>query len=354
MDGEGEPLERCRNHIESLLNLDGHAGLQETSYPSRSLNFLKRLQGAPQRIDHVAEDPVDPNDRKNPLDEAKVKLRIIVTGAGLGGLATAIALRRRGHEVTVFEKAPELGEVGAGIQVPPNSSRLLLEWGLGPYLKGRAIEPEAIHMRRWQNGEIISLTKLRPDFQKRYGAPYYVIHRVNLQFAMYELALGLGVKVRVNAGVKVYHLESASVELENGEIHDADLVVAADGVKSEARKAVLGGEDQPAVQCGYAAYRAMVDTALTRDEPEVSWLLDVPGQNLWIGKERHVMSYTIAGGKSFNMVLSHPEHSDPSTWNQETVLKDMKHHFEEWDPCLVKLISMIHTTLKWPLLSGKP
>ncbi|OAG10630.1 FAD/NAD(P)-binding domain-containing protein, partial [Paraphaeosphaeria sporulosa] len=311
-------------------------------YPSRSLNFLKRLQGAPQRFDKV------PNLART------VKLRIIVAGAGLGGLAAAIALRRRGHEVTVFEKAPELGEVGAGIQVPPNSRRLLMRWGLGPYLKGKAVEPDAIRHRRWQNGEILSLTKLVPEFEEKFGAPYYVIHRANLQRAMYQLALSLGVRVRVNAGVRSYNDEASSIVLENGETHYADLIVAADGVKSGARKVVLGGQDQPPQQCGYAAYRAMVDTDLIRADPEISWLLDVPGQNLWIGKGRHVMAYSIAGGKSFNMVLSHPEHSDPSTWNQHTVLEDMKRHFEGWDPCLVKIISLIRTTLKWPLLSGKP
>lgn len=210
-----------------------------------------------------------------------MKLKIIVVGAGLGGLATAIALRRRGHEVIVFEKAPELGEVGAGIQVPPNSSRLLLQWGLGPYLEGKAIEPEAIRLRRWKDGEVISITNLRPTFNNRFGAPYYVVHRANLQRSMYELALSLGVDVRVNAGVKTYHRDSPRITLENGEVYDADLIVAADGVKSGARRAVLGGKDQPPVQCGYAAYRAMVDTELIRDDPDLAHILDVPGQNVW-------------------------------------------------------------------------
>lgn len=73
-----------------------------------------------------------------------------------------------------------------------------------------------------------------------------------------------------------------------------------------------------------------------------------------LGDQRHVMTYTIASGKYFNMVLSHPEDTDPSTWNQTTVINDMKQHFQGWDPKLVKVIDMIRTTLKWPLLSGKP
>lgn len=245
------------------------------------MNFLKKLEGAPQRFDKIPNTTRDTSHQRAPPKEATVKLRIIVAGAGLGGLAAAIALRRRGHEVIVFEKAPELGEVGAGIQVPPNSRRLLMRWGLGPYLKGNAVEPDAIRLRRWQNGEVISLTKLVPDFEETFGAPYFVVHRANLQLAMYELAASLGVRVRVNAGVRSYNAEATSVVLQNGETHHADLVVAADGVKSEARRIVLGGEDQPPQQCGYAAYRAMVDTDLIRADPKISWLLDVPGQNLW-------------------------------------------------------------------------
>jgi salicylate hydroxylase len=245
------------------------------------LRFLKQLQSTPQRFDNVSNPTHDVSHHTAPSKEATIKLDIIITGAGLGGLAAAIALRRHGHEVTIFEKAPELGEVGAGIQIPPNSRRLLLRWGLGPYLEGKAVEPDAIRIRRWQTGEVISLTQLVPDFEERFGAPYYVIHRANLQLAMYELAVSMGVRVRVNAGVRSYNAESQSVVLQNGETHYADLVVAADGIKSEARRVVLGGLDQPPQQCGFAAYRAMVDADLMRADPEISWLLDVPGQNLW-------------------------------------------------------------------------
>ena len=87
-------------------------------------------------------------------------------------------------------------------------------------------------------------------------------------------------------------------------------------------------------------------------DPDTAWLLEKPGLHLWIGDMRHVMTYTIAAGKSFNMVLSHPDRSDSSTWNQKTALSDMRNHFKGWDRKLTKIIDMISTTLKWPLISG--
>jgi salicylate hydroxylase len=135
-------------------------------------------------------------------------------------------------------------------------------------------------MRRWQDGKVIGSTRLKPGFSERYGAPYYVVHRAALQSLMFKRAMELGVDVRLGSGVKTYD-EGAKVVLENGELYEADLVVAADGIHSKARKAVLDGEDQLPERPGFAAYRAMVDVELMEGDPDVEWLLESPGQNLW-------------------------------------------------------------------------
>jgi salicylate hydroxylase len=124
------------------------------------------------------------------------------------------------------------------------------------------------------------------------------------------------------------------------------------GVKSTARKLVLGGIDDPPQASGFAAYRATVNVEKMKADPEIAWLLEKPSLNIWIGEDRHVISYTIAAGKSFNMVLSHVDPTSPSTWKPENAIRDMREYFADWDPRLTKIISLIDNTLKWPLLSA--
>ncbi|KXH65561.1 FAD binding domain-containing protein [Colletotrichum salicis] len=319
--------ERPHSHVgEEMSNkqYNGSSGYRKplsTSYPSNSLNFLRRLNTT--------------NDGKTsdnaPL--ALISLDTLIVGAGLGGLATAVALARSGHKVTVLEQATQLSEVGAGIQIPPNSSKLLQRWGVMDIMSEQAVRPDGISFRRWENGRRIGFTDLSESFIELCGAPYYVAHRAHLHSALYQRAKDLGVAVRLDSRVASYNHHLPCATLSSGKTFSADLVVAAD------------------------VYRATVDVSTMRKIPEVAWILEKPGLHVWIGEDRHVMTYTIAAGESFNMVLSHRDSRDPSTWEQKTqaeILEEMRAEFRGWDSQLTKIIELIETTIKWPLMAGVP
>ncbi|KAI6291641.1 hypothetical protein MCOR06_005416 [Pyricularia oryzae] len=327
------------NHLDAkTLGLDPSL---RTSYPTQSLSFLRGLKGA--------ESGSETSSRPA---QAKLKLNIVIAGAGLGGLATSIALARRGHSVIVLEQAPKLDEVGAGIQIPPNSGRLLRRWGVFAQGEDLFTKPSCINFRRWQDGDLIGYTDLG-DFNTRFGAPYCVAHRAHLQRSLHARALELGVEVRLDSLVVAYRPDDAAVELSNGEVVQGDLIVAADGVKSIARNTLQPAQTDEPCFTGFAAYRATVDAEKIASDPEIAWILEKPALNIWIGENRHVMSYTISAGKSFNMVLSHVDHSDPSTWKAETAVADVNREFAGWDPRLTKIISLITSCIKWPLTNGR-
>ncbi|KAE8415988.1 hypothetical protein BDV36DRAFT_214074 [Aspergillus pseudocaelatus] len=308
------------------------------TYPSNCLQFAKTIEGTL---------PTLPKPTSGSLG-----LNILVVGAGLGGLVTAIALTQAGHKVTIYEQTAVLGEVGAGIQIPSNSARILFKLGLESYLKPYVTTPESISFRRWQNGKVIGKTRLIPDFVNNFHAPYYVVHRADFHSALYQKAQDMGIQIRLGARVVDYDSALGSITLEDGTRYTGDLIVAVDGIKSVARNVILDGEKMLFRKPGFAAYRAVVDVNQMRNDPDVSWILERPGLNIWIGDSRHVMTYTIGAGKAFNMVLSHPDTSDPATWDVQTALQAMKIEFLGWDPVLTKIIGMVEKTIKWPLVSG--
>lgn len=137
----------------------------------------------------------------------------------------------RGKDISheSYNKSLTLFKVGAGIQIPSNSSRLLHSWGLDPFLEAHVVEPNGMAFRRWDTGSIIGYTKLVPEFRENFKAPYYVVHRAHFHNALYRRALEIGVDVKIASKVEKYDLECPSVELANGVVMDADLIVAADG-----------------------------------------------------------------------------------------------------------------------------
>lgn len=123
-------------------------------------------------------------------------------------------------------------QVGAGIQVPPNSGKLLERWGVTRRFAEYVVQPARMNFRRWADGALIGVTDTSPAFTAQYGAPYYVVHRAHLHGALYEQAVALGVRTRLNSKVAAYDAESGAIVLSDGDVFQGDLVVAADGMSS--------------------------------------------------------------------------------------------------------------------------
>ncbi|KAG8931268.1 hypothetical protein FRC02_002990 [Tulasnella sp. 418] len=284
--------------------------------------------------------------------KARLSLNIVIVGCGLGGLAAAHALAKAGHKVTVLEDAPAIGEVGAGIQVSPNVSKLLIRWGLGETLKKIAVLPEGIEFRRWQNGEKLGYTTWGSRMVDDYGAPYYHIHRADFHKLLYDLA-SPHIKLRLGSRVVSVDPSAPSCTLASGEVVHCDLLLGADGLKSIIRETVLGVPDK-AVPTGDAAYRALVPVEKMINDPELKDFIDRPRMIGWIGPGRHIMTYPVRAKKEFNMVLLHPDDGSVESWQAEGSAEKMRADFRGWDPKIQKLLEMVPSTLKWKLMDRKP
>ena len=179
-------------------------------------------------------------------------LRILIVGAGIGGLTAALALLRDGHEVEVYEQALRLGELGAGVQISANGSRVLFALGLEEALRKVWCEPAGKEIRLWNTGETWKLFDLGAESVARYGAPYFMIHRADLHQALVDAVRARKVDaIRLNARCAGFDDDASGVTLHlaNGERLSGDALIAADGVHSVVRKQLFGGDTAQFTGC---------------------------------------------------------------------------------------------------------
>ena len=289
-----------------------------------------------------------------PNDGATWKLRAVICGGGLAGLGTAIALQRKNIQVTVLEAASQLSEIGAGIQIPPNSSRVLEQYGLGDKLREKVSWPRNINIRRYATGETVGITRLHPALSEAYGSAYWLIHRADYQRILFNKAIELGVKVVLSARVASVDTEAPSVTTTEGQIFKADIVVGADGIRSEVRSFVLPNSSIKPTNTDNCAYRATVSMEEMRKDPETAKLMSDLNSNAWIGHQRHVMAYPIRQGAIYNLVLSHPNQANAGEWNRPGDIEHMNAIYADFDPVIRKAISRVESCLLWTLADLPP
>ncbi|KAJ7796263.1 hypothetical protein B0H14DRAFT_28383 [Mycena olivaceomarginata] len=287
-------------------------------------------------------------------DGARIGLRlhIVIVGGGIGGLSAAYCLGRAGHRITVLERASDITDVGAGIQVGPNLSRLLIRWGLGEQLEKLATRPQAIALLRYSNGERVGWTKWGSAMEEDHGAPYYHVHRADLLELLRTLAAP-HMTLRLNSKVVSVDPHAPRVTLEGGDIIEGDLIVGADGIKSIVREAVVGAS-KPPIHTGDSAYRSVISTAGMLADPELKELADRGEMISWMGPAKHIIGYCMRGKTEYNLVLVHPDNNPNESYMAEGSVAQMREDFVGWEPRVQKLLKLVQKTYVLPLLYREP
>lgn len=221
--------------------------------------------------------------------------RIGIIGGGIGGIAAALALARHGAgAVEVFEAAPALTEVGAGLQISPNGVRVLEALGLGPAAAAVASTPAAVNLVDHASGRPVARVPLGETARRRYGSPYWQFHRADLLSVLAEAATRAGVRLHTGASARVTDTaEAPGIAPEGGDAAPFDAVIAADGVRSPTRAAWFAG--QPARFTGHVAWRGLVPARqLPGPQAETTTVRMAPG--------RHLVTYPLRGGSLVNFV----------------------------------------------------
>jgi salicylate hydroxylase len=279
---------------------------------------------------------------------------IVIVGAGIGGMTAALALARQGFRVALFDQAERLEETGAGIQLTPNATRILMELGLGQRLRQTVVTPTALQVRAARSGAEIVGVPLGQSAEVRYGTPYWVTHRADLQAALLDavlhnpdVALTLGARV-VDCAV---HLNGVTVGGMRGtQSLDSQgiALVGADGLWSTVRTRL--GDKAPPRPARHTAWRALV----AADDVAPRWR--EPVVNLWLGPSSHLVHYPVKSGQLINVVAIVKDNWSGSGWSSPGRHEELQRLFpaRDWSEDARTLLAAPPRWLKWSLADRPP
>ena len=283
-----------------------------------------------------------------PNQASQQTLPVLVAGGGIGGLAAALALVNRGFKVKVLEQAPEIGEIGAGIQLGPNAFHAFDALGIGDKARARAVYTDYMVMHDAIDEYQVGKIPTDEAFIKRFGNPYAVIHRADVHLSLLEGAQETG-RVEFLTSTRVVRIEqdehSVTVFDQHGNAHKGVALIGADGVKSVVREQFVG---DPARVTGHVVYRAVVDK---EDFPEdLRW----NAASIWVGPNCHLVHYPLRGGEQYNVVVTFHSREQEEWGVTEGSKEEVQSYFQGICPKARQLIELPKSWKRWATADREP
>lgn len=275
--------------------------------------------------------------------------RIVIAGGGIGGLAAAIGLANRGREVIVLERAPQFGEIGAGIQLGPNAFHAFDTLGVGDQARRMAVYIDKLRLMDALSGEEITHIPLGDEFRAFMGNPYAVVHRGDLHGVFLRACVAHPkVELRTNAKVTGYEQSAnqVSAQLEDSACVTGAALIGADGLWSKIRAQMLG-DGAPRVS-GHTTYRSVIPVEHMPED--LRW----NAATLWAGPKCHIVHYPLSGWKLFNLVVTYHNDAPAPVAGEPVTHEEVRSGFEHVHPRALQIIDKGDKWKKWVLCDRDP
>ncbi|WP_291354391.1 3-hydroxybenzoate 6-monooxygenase [Acinetobacter sp. UBA3106] len=273
---------------------------------------------------------------------------ILVAGGGIGGFAAALALAKRGFKIQVFEQAPEIGEIGAGIQLGPNAFNAFDALGIGDRAHARAVYTDYMVMHDAIDEYQVGRIETDEKFIQRFGNPYAVIHRADIHGSLVEGAHEIG-DIEIITDCRIVNVEqdenSVTITDHKGNSYKGQALIGADGVKSVVREKYVG---DPALVTGHVVYRAVVPKA---EFPEnLQW----NAASIWVGPNCHLVHYPLRGGEEYNVVVTFHSREQEEWGVKDGSKEEVLSYFEGICPKARQLIELPKSWRRWATADREP
>ncbi len=281
------------------------------------------------------------------MEGAGRDISIAIVGAGIGGLTAALSLHQAGFDMHVYEQARTVSEVGAGIQVSPNASRVLHGLGLEDDLAAMGVRPLAWHQRRWQDGRTLVRAPLADAVVEAFGFPQYQMHRADLLSALTSRLPPERLHVGHRLVGLIDHGDRVEAQFEQADAVSADVLVGADGIHSVVRESLFGPQDARFTGC--VAYRGLIPYGRLADLE-----LEVTSQ-VWMGPGRHFVHYYVQAERLVNFVAVVEQDSwTRESWTDRGDVAAALAEYDGWHPQVRTILGSVDETFVWALFDRTP